>query len=433
MAAPPSWLAGIQRRLEGLDLQAIGRSCGFIQRTCRKLDVGLLCKVLAGLAGIGSLTLELIVQTLGLLGHVPYSAQAMCKRTGPGLETFLLTVIASVFHRHSHELLAPGCLAPFRRVLLHDSTTVALPDRYASVFPGCVSQSSRTFSQLKLQCVFDLVGLGLAQFSFSGFTRNDQAAAGDLLAIARPHDLVVRDLGYFSIRILEQLRKAGVHFLSRLRASVSLCDPHSGQPLHLARLLKKGQRLDRQVRLGEEGLLVRLVALPVPQQVADRRRRQSRRDCRANPSPDRLYLMNWSLFITTVDADTWSLDQVAAVYRLRWTIEIIFKAWKSHLRLNELNTHSLPMLRLSVVAQLFHCALTLWCWAKLQTGARRHGHASLLRVARIVSDCAALIACMLWQLTPAQLIEGFLVRTSRHRKRKDRQNLAEQLAALCVF
>lgn len=432
MAAPPPWLASILRRLEGIDTEAIGRASGFIRRTCRKLDVGLLCKVLAGLTSMGTLTLELIVQTLGLLGHPTYSAQALCKRVGPGLEAFLLAVIAAVFRRQADELLAPGCFAPFRRVLVQDSTTVALPDRYASAFPGCVSQSSRTFSQLKLQCVFDLVRLGLAQFSFSGFTRNDQAAAGDILAIARRGDLVLRDLGYFTIRTLERLVEAGVHFPSRLRSEVLLCNPESGQPLYLARLLKKGERLDRMVCIGENGLLVRLVALPVPQEVGDRRRHQSRRDCRANPSRDRLYLMDWNLFITTPDADTWSLDQVAAVYRLRWTIEIIFKAWKSHLRLEELNTHSEPMLRLSLVAQLFHCTLMLWCWAKLQTGAGRLGHASLLRVARIVSGCAALIACMIWGCTPAQVIEGLLARMSRHRKRTDRQNLSEQLAALCA-
>jgi hypothetical protein len=425
-------MASLIRRLEGIDAETLGRVSGFIRRKCRKLDVGLLCKALAGLAGMGALTLELIVQTLGILGHPAYSAQALCKRVGPGLESFLLAVIAAVFRRHADAMLAPGCFAPFRRVLVQDSTTIALPDRFASAFPGCVSQSSRTFSQLKLQCVFDLVQLGLAQFSFSGFTRNDQAAAADILAIARRGDLVLRDLGYFSIQTLASLIAAGVHFLTRLHSSVRLYDPASDRPVNLARLLKKGERMDRMVLMGEERLPVRLVALPVPQAVGDRRRRESRRDCRANPSRDRLFLMNWNLFVTTVDAALWSTRQVGDVYRLRWAIEIIFKAWKSHLRLEELNTHSESMLRLSVVTQLFHCTLMLWCWAKLQTGAGRAGHASILRVARGVSRCAALIACMIFGCTPAQMLEGLLVRMSRHRHRRDRQNLSQQLETLCA-
>jgi len=422
----------IIHRLEGIDAEAVGRASGFIRRTCRKLDVALLCKALAGLAGMGTMTLEAIVQTLGLLGHPAYSAQALCKRVGPGLEAFLLSVIATVFRRQTNITLLQGCFAPFQRVLIHDSTTISLPDRYAAAFPGCTNQSSRTFSQLKLQCVFDLVNLSLAQFSFSGYTRNDQAAAPDILVIARRGDLILRDMGYFTIRLLADMISANIHFLTRLHSSTRIYEPHRDTPIHLARVLKKGQRMDRLVCLGEERLLVRLVAIPVPQEVADQRRRQVRRYYRLNPSRDRLFLMNWNIFITTVDANTWSTKQVADVYRLRWTIEIIFKAWKSHLRLEELNTHSLAMLRLSIVTQLFHCTLMLWCWAELQTSAGCNGHASILRVARVVSQCTALIACMIFDLNPTQMFEGFLVRLSKHKPRKDRKNLPEQMVNLCA-
>ena len=431
-AVPPPWMARVVQRLDGLDTEALGRASGFIRRSCRKLKIPILCQALAGLAALGPLTLELIVQTLGLLGHQPYSAQALCKRVGPGLEQFLLTVIAALFRRQADALLAPGGFAPFRRVLVQDSTTVALPDRFAAVFAGCVNQSRRTLSQLKLQCVFDLVNLSLVQFSCSGFTRNDQAAAADILAIVKRGDLVLRDLGYFSSKALVRLHAAGVHFLTRLHFHLLLLDPSSGQPLHLARLLKRGQHLDRLVQIGEERLLVRLVAVPVPQPVGDQRRRQSRRDYRAHPSRDRLYLMNWNIFITTVGADLWSSQQVCAVYRLRWTIEIVFKAWKSHLRLDELNTHSAAMLRLSIVARLFACTLTLWCWAALQTRAASKGPVSILRVARVVSLCAALIACLLFRRTPAEMLATLLARLSRHRPRRDRTNLGQQLAALAA-
>jgi hypothetical protein len=425
-------MASVMQRLEGIDTEALGRASGFIRRACRKLEVPMLCKALAGLAGMGSLTLELIVQTLGLLGHQPYSAQALCKRVGPGLEKFLLAVIAALFRRQADDLVVAGCFAPFRRVLVLDSTTVARPDRFASVFAGCVNQSSRTLSQVKLQCVFDLVRLSLVQFSFSGFTRNDQAAAADILDIVRRGDLVLRDLGYFSCKTLARLTAGGVHYLTRLRSGVLLHDPVSGPPLNLARVLKRGESLDRMVLMGEDRLPVRLVAVPVPQAVGGQRRRESRRDRRSHPSRERLYLMDWNIFVTTVTAETWGRQQVCDVYRLRWTIEIIFKAWKSHLRLEALNTHSEAMLRLSIITQLFQCTLTLWCWAELQASASRKGHASILRVARTVSMCAALIACILFGQTPEEMIKELLAKLSRHRPRRDRTNLSEQLANLCA-
>jgi hypothetical protein len=58
---------------------------------------------------------------------------------------------------------------------------------------------------------------------------------------------------------------------------------------------------------------VRLLAIPVPPEVGNRRRQLSRRDCRANPSRDRPYLMDWNLFVTSVDDSIWSLRNVADV------------------------------------------------------------------------------------------------------------------------
>ena len=62
---------------------------------------------------------------------------------------------------------------------------------------------------------------------------------------------------------------------------------------------------------------------------------KNNRDQRKVPSPQRLALMNWSLFVTNVSAEVWAAPLVARIYRLRWRIELIFKSWKSHLRLRD--------------------------------------------------------------------------------------------------
>jgi len=72
---------------------------------------------------------------------------------------------------------------------------------------------------------------------------------------------------------------------------------------------------------------VRLVALPVPAQVAAKRRRalNCNRDRRCNPSAAHRALMNWAIFITSVPAHRLPADQIAELYGLRWRIETIFK------------------------------------------------------------------------------------------------------------
>jgi len=140
--------------------------------------------------------------------------------------------------------------------------------------------------------------------------------------------------------------------------------------------------------------------------------------------------MNWNLFITSVSGAVWSAEVVRDVYRLRWTIEIVFKAWKSHLRLQQLNIHSESMLRLSVMSRLLFCALTLDIWADLEWRSPAHRHASVLRVARVLSDCAALITCIVFRCTPAQLLDDLLRAHAFHRPRSDRQNTPQGLAVL---
>ena len=42
-------------------------------------------------------------------------------------------------------------------------------------------------------------------------------------------------------------------------------------------------------------------------------------------------LLSWTIFITNVDEQTWTAQQVLQAYGFRWRIEIVFKCWKSKL------------------------------------------------------------------------------------------------------
>jgi len=254
--------------LEQLDVTAIARQTDFVLRELRKLDLAILVKAWLGLVGTGIPTLERILGGMTLLGHKPYSKQALSKHLRKTTDRFFVTVMMSLLWNDAHQVLQQCQRLVEGRVLVHDSTSMALPDRFATDFPGCVNQSRRMLSQLKLQCVFDLDKLELAQFSLSGFTRNDQAAAADILAIAKGGDLVLRDLGYFSTGVFADFRERSIHFLSRYRHLVSLSDSLNHKPLNLPQLLKRNLCLDIQACLGPDHVPVRLVALPVPQTAA---------------------------------------------------------------------------------------------------------------------------------------------------------------------
>ena len=85
-------------------------------------------------------------------------------------------------------------------------------------------------------------------------------------------------------------------------------------------------------------VLVRLVAQKLTQAQADSRVRKAKnhRDKRLNHSKDYYQLLQYNLFITTEEEKTFSIDQIAQLYQLRWRIETIFKCWKSHFHLQKI-------------------------------------------------------------------------------------------------
>jgi hypothetical protein len=237
-----------------------------------------------------------------------------------------------------------------------EGTVEPLPPTLADAFPGPANGRKCRYASLKLQFICDLLHSQVLHLSVSGFTRNDQSASPDILKVLQPGDLIIRDLGYFVLKVLEQIALARAFFLSRYHHGVGLFD-RTGQPLDLAAKLRVGQSLDVEVLLGQEKLPVRLVALSVPEPVANERRRkaQCNRDRRLNPSAERLFLLGWNLFVTNVPRSVWPPKVLQPVYRVRWRIEIIFKAWKSHLGLRQLNCRTASLLRLSVMTKLLFC------------------------------------------------------------------------------
>jgi DDE family transposase len=349
---------------------------------------------------------------------------------GLPLEHFLAKVAASLLHQLSLPTQNQGYFKSFRRVLLHDSTVEPLPKQLASAFAGPANHRPRRYAALKLQFVCDLLHSQVLHLSLSGFTRNDQSASPDILSLLQPGDLIIRDLGYFVLKVFEQISLRGAFFLSRYRHDVLIFDTQSGQPLDWAKLLRPGQVLDRQVLLGEQRVPVRLVAQPVSQTLANQRRRlaKSNRDRRLNPGKRKLYLLGWNIFITNVTSTIWPAKALAPIYRLRWRIEIIFKAWKSHLGLRQLNCRTADLLRLSVMTKLLFCIAVYRLCDAIEWMGTASRHVSLLRLARILGQCACWFAAALLGVSMNHWLEWHLRHHLFYEIRTDRQNFYQLLA-----
>lgn len=425
-------LQQIRSQLTQLDSQRLARRCGFLKRTPRKIPLTAFLLGLVALSAEVALTLERIAAVIGLAADLSYSKQALHKRLNASVERLLAQVTTTLFGQLAQDTRVKGWLRPFRRVLLHDSTVEPLPDHLADLFPGSRNQHKQ-YASLKIQIIADLLQGTLLHCSLSGFRRNDQTASPDILTVAKRGDLILRDLGYFTRTVLGALQARGASFLSRFQHRMLVYDLR-GRPLDLVHELRTHGCLDRDLLLGADHFRVRLVAIPVPEALANERRRQARanKDGRYPPTRQRLQLLGWNIFLTNVSRSVWPPQALACLYRLRWRIEMVFKAWKSHLGLGQFNARSASLLYLSVMIKLLFCALVYRCCNALELLGDGRRHVSLLRLARIIGQSACLFAAAIIRLAPEQWLEHHLSCHLFYEQRKDRKNFFELLAQACA-
>jgi hypothetical protein len=389
-------------------LGQLALDCGLTRRRPRK--IGPLNFLYSCLLAVGSGACCLRRQALlaGLFVGQSISKQALYKRLGEASTRFMAGVLARLLSAKIAPRGLAGCAGSFRRILVQDSTCLALPPSHLDQFPGPANGRVRA-ACARIQCIMELLSERFLAFSISPFTRNDQAASADLLDLLRPGDLVLRDLGYFSIGVLERIAQAGAFFLSRWQYNSCLLEPATAQPVELLRVLDPHRPSDIPLLLGKEHKMpVRLLAFPLPQQIAEARRRKARknRDRRARHSKTYFALLSWNIFLTGCDARTLPLQQACQIYGLRWRVEILFKSWKRHMGLSHLcgvGPRQIQTLICAglILAVMLHDALPV-----------ADGRFSILKLAELFADF--LLPILLASAGPPRLLHALGTQLSRH-------------------
>ena len=102
-------------------------------------------------------------------------------------------------------LYSSPLFSKFKRVLLQDSTCLALPDCLYRVYKGTTSKGKKK-ATAKLNLVMDVLTGHFASLSCLPFTITEQALSESILQIARAGDLVIRDLGYRAMKTFFTLK-----------------------------------------------------------------------------------------------------------------------------------------------------------------------------------------------------------------------------------
>ena len=276
--------------------------------------------------------------------------------------------------------LDPELLKIFNRALLQDSTIGQLDEALAQEFKGSGGSASK--SAFKIDLVFDYkhneyLGITLSKGSIS-----DQSRAETFISQMEASDLMIREIGYFSVSSLMKIAKKDAFFLSRLFKGVNVyLGENDKDPVDLPAYLNKHYKdqniIDLQIYIGkEERFLCRLVAYRSPADVISQRRRDAKKNAKKKgrtPTDEFLTWLEFSLFITNVDETVWSPEVVGTVYRIRWQIELTFKTWKSLLNIHILKGQRAERIRCIIYGRLICLTLINMCYSVVSNLAQKIG------------------------------------------------------------
>jgi len=284
-----------------------------------------------------NISLEYLVSYLDDQYGIEIRKQSLDERFNERTVNFVKSILSRLIREQLSSLLyGEEFLSNFNHVRIKDSTKFNVPSHLKEHYRGSGGSGSTSEAGICIQFEFDLKTGQFLDLTLTEAIRNDQQDAKETAENVCKDDLVMRDLGYFSILVLENIHKKEAFFLSRLPSHVLVYD-EKGVEIDFkdlyAFMTKTGiEKSERQGFIGEEKLPVRLVFGLVPDPVYQQRLRSREKDAKkkGRQTKERTKcLLHFNLFITNAEAQTLPPEKIMTLYRFRWQVELMFKNWKS--------------------------------------------------------------------------------------------------------
>jgi len=382
----------MQRVLSEVADQA-GRTSHFVQRASKMGGAEFVQTLVFGWMSNPEATLAELSQTAATLG-VRISPQGLEQRFTEAAADCLKAVLdQAVTELVQGTCPAESFLQRFSGVYIQDSSVVKLPDEFSERWSGCGNQRGQGLAAVKIEVRLDLLhGAMIGPFLEDGRVHD---AVSRVQSVALPAGaLSMADLGYWSLAEMDQQAQRGAFWLSRMmtRAKVLTMEGQVWDILDLLRS-QSSNRLECEVFLSlQHRLPARLLAVRVPQEVADRRRQKLREQATKNSqsvSPRQLALADWTILVTNAPPELLTLRQALILMRLRWQVELLFKLWKSHGRIDEWRSAKPWRILCEVYAKLLVMLLQHWLFL---VGFWHHPDRSLFKAACTLQRQALFLA-----------------------------------------
>lgn len=383
------------QRILGEKADEAARETGFVQRESKMGGAEFVQTLVFGWMSNPQATLEELAQSAASVG-VAITAQGLDQRfTEAGaacLKRVLEQAVGALAQGEAPEI---NFLKRFTGVYIQDSTIIALPEELKSVWRGCAnSEGAGQPSSLKVEVRLNIMQGEMIGPLLENGRVND--AVSQIQKVPLPAgSLSIADLGYWSLTEMDQQGERGAFWLSRIQSTIKIITADDKVWDLLAFLqAQPNHPIDCWVRLtAQHRLPARLLAVRVPQEVAEQRRRKLREEAQRRGKPlsaRRLALAEWTILVTNLPLEMLSVRQAMILIRVRWQIELLFKLWKSHGHLDEWRSTKPWRILIEVYAKLLAMLIQHWLFL---VGFWRFANRSLVKGALTIQRHALLLAC----------------------------------------
>ena len=319
-------------------LKLKAKSVGFLKRDSKFSPIAFLDSLLYSASQTETCSLGQVSIRVQDYNGVSISKQGVDSRFNEKSVDFMKSVFEECLANEFHKVIAPDFFNPFNRVLVKDATRFIIPDKLAEHFRGMGSRNGKCKAGVSIQYEYDIKNGQTTAMEITDAVRCDLTDAKETRFDVLPGDLIIRDLGYFSLSILAGFDKIKAFFLSRLNVKCHVFEDEKGSSISFKEMYKymsknKIPLLEKFVFAGmKEKLPVRMVVQLVSDEVYEKRIRKIEKQNKLdgyNTSDDYRARCRLSIFITNVDTKDLAKEDVYAAYKIRWQIELMFKHWKS--------------------------------------------------------------------------------------------------------
>lgn len=322
---------------ESEELEKCARQTGFVKRCSKITGTNFLILVVFG-QHLKEKTLDAYGSFIKKISGIRLRRQSLDERFNAAASAYVKAQLEKLLGSQNTQDEKLEGLVCFNRVRIADCTSFQLPASYQQEYKGAGGDGSK--AAIKIFFEYDFKTGQVLHLEQESGTRSDTKFNNCTLEDVQPNDLIIRDLGFNSLKFMEQLALKEAYYLTRYKLRTLIF--YKNKKTRIGQLISKmnnQQNLaEYEVELGGDEKVrkalgkVRLVIQRLPRRAVKQKMKKLKDDARRKsftPTKEQKLLCHFNVYITNAQADKLPIESIRGLYGIRWQIELTFKIWKS--------------------------------------------------------------------------------------------------------